>query len=129
MLKNSIAVVAGVVLSAVLNVAGSRLVWLLIVGNVESSEDKDAIVRVMLWQSLFVVPLSSVVVGGVVAAIVARSAWWLGGVATLPLFVYGFRQGAHGVQIVLSVIYVGLAFAAAYGVSRFKCGWRKTIQS
>src|SRR6185295_2764842 len=120
MLKNSVAIVSGVILSVVLNVAGSRLVWLLITGNVESSENKHAIVRAMLWQSLFVVPISSVVVGGVVAAIVARSAWWLGGIATVPLFVYGFRQGAHGVQIVLSVIYIGLAFAAAYGVSRFK---------
>jgi hypothetical protein len=120
MLRNSIAVVAGVVLTIVLNVAGSRLAWLLIIANVESSENKDAIVRCMLWQTFFVVPVASVVVGGVVASIVARSAWWLGGVATLPLFIYGFIQGAHGLQIVVSVICIGMAFAAAYVVSRFK---------
>lgn len=119
-MRNFIAVVFGVILSVVLNVAGSRLVWLLITGNLESGENKDAIVRAMLWQALCVVPLTSIVVGGVVASIVARSAWWLGGITSVPLFVYGFRQGAHGVQIVLSVIYVGLAFAAAYGVSRSK---------
>jgi hypothetical protein len=119
-LRNSIAVVTGVVLNTVLNVAGSRLAWLLIIGNVGSSENKDAIVRCMLWQTFFVVPVVSVVVGGVVASIVARSAWWLGGIAALPLFIYGFIQGAHGLQIVLSAIYIGMAFAAAYVVSRFK---------
>jgi len=120
MLRNSIAVVAGVFLSFTLNVAGSRLAWLLIIGNVDRSDNKDAIVRVMLWQTFFVVPAVSVVVGAVVASIVARSGWWLGGVATLPLFIYGFIRGAHGLETVLSVVYVGLAFAAAFVVSRFK---------
>ena len=126
MLRNSIAIAAGVVLSIVLNVAGSRLAWLLIIGNLESSGNKDGIVRWMLWQTFFVFPVVSIVVGGVVASIVARSVWWLGGVATVPLFIYGFIQGAHGLQIVLSVIYIGLAFADAYVVSRFK---RRTSQS
>ena len=115
-MRNSIAVVSGVILSVVLNIAGSRLVWLLITGE----NSKDAFVRGQLWQILFVVPLVSVVVGCVVASIVARSAWWLGGIANMPLFIYAFVRDAHGIYIVLSVIYIGIAFAAAYGFSRFK---------
>jgi len=90
------------------------------VGNVDRSKNKDAIVRVMLWQTFFVVPAVSVVIGGVLASIVHRSVWWLGGVAMLPLFIYGFVRGARGFEIVLSVAYVGVAFGAAYVVSRFK---------
>jgi len=121
--RNSIALAAGVVLNLVLVVAGARLVWLLIIGNVETTENKDAIVRVMLWESLFVVPVASVVVGGVVASVVARSAWWLGGVAILPLFIYGLIT-AHGRHVVLFVVYIAVAFAAAYIVSRLKRGWK-----
>jgi hypothetical protein len=119
-MRNSIGVVAGVLFSIILSVTGSRLAWLLIIGNVGSSENKDAIVRCMLWQSFFVVPVMCVLVGGVVASIAAKPAWWLGGIATLPLFIYGFVQGAHGLQIVLSAIYIAIAFAAAYVVSRLK---------
>jgi len=100
-MRNSIAVVSGVILSVVLNLAGSRLVWLLITGE----NSKDAFVRGQLWQILFVVPLVSVVVGCVVASIVARSAWWLGGTANMPLFIYAFVRDAHGIYIVLSVIH------------------------
>jgi hypothetical protein len=120
MLRNLIAISVGVVLSIALSLAGYRLVWLLIVGNVEHSANKDAIVRVMLWNMFVVVPAISVVVGGIVASIVRRSGWWLGGVAILPLFIYGFIRGAHGLEIVLSIVYMGLAFAAAFVVSRFK---------
>lgn len=99
-------------------IAGARLGWLLIVGNVDSTDNKDAIVSVMLWNTLSVVPVS-VVVGGVVASIVAR-AWWVGGVAVLPLIIHGFIRGADRVEIVFYVVSVGLAFAAAFVVSRFK---------
>ena len=120
MIRNSIAVVTGVVLSFVLNFAGSRLVWFLIIGNVERSENKDAIVRWMLWQSFGVVPAVAIAVGAFVGFVVRRSAWWLGGVAVLPLFVYGIFRGVAGIEIVFSVVYVTLAFAAAFVVSRFK---------
>ena len=120
MLRNSIAVVASVLLSFALSFAGSRLAWLLIIGNVADSEDKDGIVRWMLWQTFAVVPGVAVVVGAFVASIVQRSGWWLGGIAVLPLFIYGFIRGARGIEIVLYVAYVGLGFAATFGVSRFK---------
>ena len=120
MFRNSIAVAAGVLLSLALSFAGSRLAWLLIVGNVDHSENKDAIVRWMLWQTFAVGPGVAIIVGAFVASIVRRSDWWLGGVAVLPLFIYGFIRGARGMEIVLSVAYFGLAFAAAFGVSRFK---------
>jgi hypothetical protein len=120
MLRNSIAFVGGAFLSFALNIAGARLAWLLIIGNVDRSENKDALVRLQLWQALFVVPAISVVIGSVVASIVPRSFWWLGGVATMPIFIYGFSRSAHVLEIVLSVVYIGLAFAAAYIISRFK---------
>jgi len=104
------AVVGGVILSLLLILLGSRLAWVLIIGNVGSSENKDAIVRVTLWQMFFVVPLICLVVAGFVASLVRRSAWWLGGVAVLPIFVYGVIRGAHVVEIVLFVAYIGLAF-------------------
>ncbi len=95
MLRNSIAVVTGALLSFVLNIAGARLAWLLIIGNVERSENKDAFVRLQLWQTFFVVPAISVVVGSVVASMVPRSLWWLGGVAAIPIFIYGFIRGPY----------------------------------
>jgi hypothetical protein len=120
MIRNSIAVVTGVVLSFVLNFVGSRLVWFLIIGNVERSENKDAIVRWMLWQTFGVVPAVAIAVGAFVGFVVRRSAWWLGGAAVLPLFVYEIFRGVAGIEIVFSVGYVTLAFAAAFLVSRFK---------
>lgn len=120
MLRNSIAVVAGVLLSFALTFAGARLTWLLIIGNIDSSESKDAIVRVFLWEMFLVVPALSVITGCVVASIARRSRWWLGGIALLPLFAYGFIRGAHSIEIVLFVAYIGLAFASAFVVSRFK---------
>jgi hypothetical protein len=120
MMRNLITLVAGIILSWVLSLGGSRLAWLLIVGNADRSENKDAIVRVILWQMFFVVPAICVVVGGFIASTVRRSAWWLGGMAVLPLLVYGVIRGAHGIEIVLSVVYAALAFAAASLVCRFK---------
>jgi len=119
MLRNFIGFVAGVLLSYVLIIAGARLGWLLIVGNVDSTDNKDAIVSVMLWNTLSVVPVS-VVVGAVVASIVARAGWWVGGVAVLPLIIHGLIRGADRVEIVFYVVSVALAFAAAFIVSRFK---------
>jgi hypothetical protein len=120
MARNIVAVIAGVFLTFLLTIAGGWLAWVLIVGNVNASENKDAIVRVTLWQMFCVVPLICVAVGGVVASIARRSAWLLGGVAVLPIFVYGLIRGAHVVEIALFIAYVGLAFAAAFAVSRFK---------
>jgi hypothetical protein len=45
MLRNSVAVVGGALLSFALNIAGARLAWLLIIGNVDRSENRDAFVR------------------------------------------------------------------------------------
>jgi hypothetical protein len=120
MLRNLFAIVAGILLSLALTFIGARLAWLLIVGNVDGSEDKDAIVRVFLWQMFLVAPAVSVITGCVVASIVRRSHWWLGGLAMLPLYIYGFIRGAHSIEIVLFVAYTGLAFLAAFIVSRFK---------
>lgn len=120
MLRNSIGFVAGVLLSYVLIIGGARLAWLLIVGNVDSTDNKDAIVSIMLWQTLVVVPAVSVIVGGFVASIVTRSGWWLGGLATLPLFIHGFVSGVRSRELLLFAVYMGLAFATAFVVSRFK---------
>lgn len=119
MLRNLFAIVAGILLSLALTFMGGRLVWLLIVGT-DSSEDKDAIVRVFLWQMFLVAPAVSVITGCVVASIVRRSHWWLGGLAMLPLYIYGFIRGAYSIEIVLFVAYTGLAFLAGFIVSRFK---------
>src|SRR6267154_476335 len=120
MLQKFIAVVAGIILSLVLTFIGARLAWFLIVGNVDSSEDKDAIVRVFLWQMFLVAPAVSVITGCVVGSIVRRSHWWLGGVAVLPLYVYGFIRGAYTFEIVLFVGFIGPAFTAAFFVSRLR---------
>ena len=75
MIRNSIGVVTGVVLSFVLNFVGSRLVWFLIIGNVERSENKDAIVRWMLWQTFGLLPAVATAVAAFVGFVVRRSAW------------------------------------------------------
>src|SRR6266404_1348030 len=126
MLRNSIIVVAGIILSLALTFIGARLAWLLIVGNVAGSEDKHAIVRVFLWQMFLVALAVSLITGGAVASIVRRSHWWLAGIAMLPLYVYGFTRGAHSVEVVLFVVYIGLAFASGFIVSRFKRAARPT---
>lgn len=118
MLRNSITVVAGIVLSLALTFIGARLVWLIIVGNVAGSEDKDAIVRVFLWQMFLVAPAVSLITGCVVASIVRRPHWWLAGIAILPLYIYSFSRGAHSIEVVLFVAYIGLAFASGFIVSR-----------
>jgi hypothetical protein len=120
MLRNSIAVVAGIILSLALTFIGARLAWLLIVGNAAGSEYKDAIVRVFLWQMFLVAPAVSLITGCVVASIVRRPHWWLAGVAMLPMYIYGFIRGAHSIEIVLFVVYIGLAFVSGFIVSRFK---------
>lgn len=58
MLGNSIAVVGGTLHSFALNIAGARLAWLLIIGNVGRSENKDAFVRLQLWQSSVALEMS-----------------------------------------------------------------------
>ena len=126
MIRDSIGVVAGVLLSIPLRIAASRLTRLLIIGNVDYSENKDAIVRLMLWLTFVVDPAVAIVVGAFVGFIARRSAWWLGGVAVLPLFIflqlfiYGDIRTADRIEIGSSVVYVALAFAAAFAVSRFK---------
>lgn len=51
MLRNLIALIAGVLLHYVLNIAGSRLAWLLIIGDVDRTkiEYEDGVIRWMLW--------------------------------------------------------------------------------
>src|SRR5512132_1223436 len=120
MRRNLIAIIVGVFLSFALAFAAVRLAWLLIVGNVDRSENKDALVRLMLVQTFAVTPGVAIIVGAVVALIARRSGWWLGGAAVIPWFIYGLVRGAPGIEIVLSVVYIALAFAAAFIVSRFK---------
>ena len=120
MRRNSIAVVAGFLLSFALSIAGARLTWLLLIGNVDRSENKDAIVSWMLANTIAVGPAVAIIVGAFVSFIAQRSTWWLGGVAVLPLFIYGDIRVADRIEIGSSVVYVALAFAAAFVVSRFK---------
>jgi hypothetical protein len=95
------------------------LAWLLIIGNVERSENKDPILRVMLFQTFGVIPVVAIIVGAFVGSLVPRSGWWLGGVTLLPLFIYGLVRGASGVEVLLAVQLL-LALGAAFVVSRFK---------
>ncbi|HXD30762.1 MAG TPA: hypothetical protein VN643_06585 [Pyrinomonadaceae bacterium] len=120
MLRNSIALVGGVLLSFALRLVGVRLAWIAIVGNVDYSENKHAIVRWLLWNMFAVAPAVAVVVGALVASIVRRSGWWLGGVAMLPLCIYELIGSVHTPDIVMSVAYIALAFGGAFVVSRFK---------
>ena len=120
MIRNSTGVVAGVLLSFVLSVVGARLTWLLIIGNVDRSENKDAIVNWMLANTFVVGPAVAIIVGAFVGFIAQRSAWWLGGIAVLPLFIYGDILVADRIEIGSSVVFVALAFATAFVVSRFK---------
>jgi hypothetical protein len=120
MRRNLIAIALGAVLSFLLHLWGSRLAWRLMLGNVAHTDDKDAWVGYALFVTFVVVPGVSIITGAFVGLVVQRSLWWLGGIAVLPLFVYGFIRGAAGTELVLSIIDTALAFAAAFGVSRFK---------
>ena len=122
MLRNFIRLIAGVLLHYLLLIASTRLAWLLIVGNVDRAkiEYKDSVIRWMLWRTFAIDPTVAVVVGAFVAFLVGRSYWWLGGVATLPLLIYVCIRGADWIEIGSSVVYMILAFGAAFVVSRFK---------
>ena len=96
------------------------MAWIAIVGNVDRSENKHAIIRWLLWNMFAVAPAIAVFVGALVASIVRRSGWWLGGMAMLPLCIYELIGGPHAPDIVMSVAYIALAFTGAFVVSRFK---------
>ena len=125
MVRNFAGFVVGVLLSYLLVFAGWRLAWLLIVGNTDSTGNKGAIITLMVWQIAIIGPAVSVAVGGIVASIVARSGWWIGGVAILPLIVHGFIRGLLRAEMGFSVLYIVLAFAAAFVVSRLKSRLRR----
>jgi hypothetical protein len=74
----------------------------------------------MIWQTAAVGPAVAVVVGAFVGIVVRRSAWWLDGVAVMPLFLYGFSRGAAPIEIVVSLVCITLALVAAFVVSRLK---------
>ena len=122
MLRNFIGLIVGVFLHYLLIIASSRLAWLLIVGTVDHTkiEYKDGVTRWMLWRTFAIDPAVAVVVGAFVAFLVVRSYWWLGGIATLPLLIYVCIRGANRIEIGSSVVYMILAFGAAFVVSRFK---------
>ena len=122
MRRNLVGLIGGVLLHYVLTIASSRLAWLLIVGNVDRAtiSYKDAVIRWMLWRTLALDPAVAVIVGVCVAGVVRRSYWWLGGVATLPLFIYSIIRSANRIEAGSYVVYIILAFAAALVVSRLK---------
>ena len=122
MLRNFIGLIVGVFFHYLLIISSSRLGWLLIVGNVDRTkiEYKDGVIRWMLWRTFAIDPAVAVVVGAFVAFLVGRSYWWLGGIATLPLLIYVCIRGEDRIEIASSVVYVTLAFGAAFVVSRFK---------
>ena len=119
-MRNLTGIALGVVLSFVLSLIGSWLTRLWIIGNVDFSENKDAIVRLMLLQTFVLAPAVAIIVGAFVASIVQRPLWWLGGLSMLPLLVYGFVRGGSAIHIGLSGVYVLLALASAFLISRLK---------
>jgi hypothetical protein len=121
-LRDFFGLIAGVLLHYLLIIAGSRLAWLLIVGGSDPAkiEYKEGVIRWMLWRTLAIDPAVAVVVGVFVAFVVRRSHWWFGGVATSPLLIYLWIRGADRIEIGSCVVYMVLAFGAAFVVSRFK---------
>ena len=119
MLRNFIGLIAGVLLHYLLLISSSRLAWFLIVER-RKMVYKDAVISWMLWRTFAIDPVVALIVGVVVAILVRRSYWWLGGVATLPLFIYGLVRGADRIEIGSFVVYMLLASACAFAVSRFK---------
>jgi hypothetical protein len=122
MQRDFFGLIAGIFLHYLLIIASSRLAWLLIVGNVDPAkiEYKDGVIRWMLWRTLAIDPAVAVVVGAFVAFVVGRSHWWFGGIATSPLMIYLWIRGADRIEIGSCVVYMILAFGAAFVVSRFK---------
>ena len=119
MLRNFIGLIAGVLLHYLLLISSSRLAWLLIVER-RHMVYKDAVINWMLWRTFAIDPAVAVVVGGSVAFIVRRAQWWLGGIATLPLLIYVSVRADDRIEIGSSVVYMILAFGAAFVVWRFR---------
>lgn len=122
MLQDFIALISGVLLHYLLIIASSRLAWFLVVGNVDRATAgyKSAVINWMLWRTFAVDPTVAVLVGGFVAFVALRSQWWLGGIATLPLLLYVSIHSADRIEIGSSVVYMILAFGAAFVVWRFR---------
>jgi hypothetical protein len=121
-LRDFIALISGVLVHYLLLIASSRLAWFLIVGNVDRATAgyKGALVNWMLWRTFAIDPMVAVLVGGFVAFVARRSQWWLGGIATLPLLLYVSVHSADRIEIGSSVVYMVLAFGAAFVVWRFR---------
>lgn len=60
--RNVKAVLIGIPLSFALAFAGARLAWLILIGATRNSSSKDALITLMLVQSLVVAPLVAVLV-------------------------------------------------------------------
>ena len=121
MLRNFIGLVAGVLLSYMLIFAGWRVEWLLLVGNADRTNNAGTMITLGIMLTAIVAPAVSLVVGAVVASIVVRPFWWVGGAAIVPLIIHGLiRTGAYRPEIIFSVVCAVLAFTAAFVVSRLK---------
>lgn len=117
--RNLKAVLIGIPLSFALAFAGSSLAWLLLIGPTRPSSDKDALITLMLVQSLVMVPLVAVLVGVFVGLIAGRQAWKLAGVTLLPLLITSLIPGDfYFVELALSILYLLLGIAAAYAGAR-----------
>jgi hypothetical protein len=115
------ALVIGVLVSFVIALAGSALLWLFLIGRTRTSSNKDALVNLMILQALVVNPLMSILVGVFVAWFAQRAAWWLAGLSLLPLLIYGvLRAESRPAEILLSIVYLLLGLASAFGASRLK---------
>jgi hypothetical protein len=119
-MRDLIAVIAGAALSFALTLGGSVLAWLILVGNLAPGTNKDGLERWMVVQAFVIIPGAAVIVAVFVSWLAQRSRWWLGTISLLPLFAFGYIRGEARAEVLLSLVYLLLATAAAFILSRFK---------
>ena len=91
----------------------------MLIGRTRSSSDKDALITLMLVQSLVMVPLVAVLVGVFVGLIAGRQSWKLAGVTLLPLLITSLiAANFYFVELLLSIGSLLLGIAAAYTTAR-----------
>jgi hypothetical protein len=122
MRKNILALIIAVVFSFVLVLVGQRISYSLCFGEDQSGAAyKSDLITFFLIQSFVVFPVSAMITGAFVGWFTQKSAWWLAGISLLPLLIYSLMVNSwERAEVFLSIIYLALSLASAFGVSWWK---------
>jgi hypothetical protein len=119
--RNVAAFVVGVLSTIVGMAAGAAFAhWWLLDRHPIGRDSETQFVNYSIGLAVVVFPAIAIAVGAIVAAIAARTHWWLAGVSLAPLIVINaVAIGVIPIGIMLGAFYLSVCLGAAFLVSRF----------